>query len=498
VTEHSGAPLGESRTVFPFDLILVWPLRLDSVPANGIGLHLERAGWTTVQDTLRRDGGPEHDGFAFAEMVTFHPFVRRLLFGKAGERAFQLYRYKTGPDAKLEVGDNHPVDRLQVRDIRIYDVSKEGLFVVVTELTATSQTTWDRALNAVSYLRTLHFQHYYYSADGGAWIGGGAPRQVRLASFGTCEASEPDRASEMRQSLDAGRPALLLHWQELLKPVLDSGAKIHDLGDYRMGVMALLGTGEPQNLSEDDWFRLVEADGAGFMPYAPSFRSDRLSRAVYDRWWNSTETHHHRYLVGPMTFATVMQCRSGSVPRWLLDFRERWRRQYFDLFLLAHLQKALLLILQDRVAQAASGLRHEETSRIEKDMAQFASKYWFTELSPQIQQQELFCQVRRQLGLESLYRGVIEDKRLLADWASRDNERTFNRLYVPAGVLLALASITSVPLAKVLGLLGWRIHPATSSWPPEFTELIALVGSLALFFLALRYIYRRYYRKKSR
>src|SRR4051794_27342038 len=73
--------------VAPFDLALVWPLRLDSSSMatkvrQAVASALTGAGWIRIENLVRRAGRPEEDGFAYAEMASFHPFVQSFLYGK--------------------------------------------------------------------------------------------------------------------------------------------------------------------------------------------------------------------------------------------------------------------------------------------------------------------------------------------------------------------------------------------------------------------------------
>lgn len=464
-----------------FDLTLVWPFRLskDGLKSDLPELAaqaLEANGWSLIRDPLLRDGKPEHDGYAAAELAFFHPFIQRLLYGERTprERPFQLYRYAGfAQDATLMVDKEAWHDVFRILSLSLY-LMDDCSAIMVLHLTSPQPTCWDNVRNAISYLRTVHYQHYEPSEDG-KWIGGGAPERVIIGHFGSSD-REMDRQGELKAVVKSKKPALLDHWKELLKPLTDKGIDVSAIGDYRMAVMAFIGTPEPESLSEDDWFALAEADAAGFKTYAPPFRDSRLKKSTYDRWWtkNAKGEFRDRWVAGPLTLARVLAVSSPDPPAWVERVRSSWWRQYFLIFFLAHFQRAALMILQTRIAAATrftstaltwDGLwrLRSELEGIERDMALFSSRFWFTEASPQVQGQDLFTLLRQKIGSDALYRGVIEDKALLAEWARTRYWEVLNGWVIPLGLYFTAASVVANPIAKWMGWMTYRAVPVTGA-----------------------------------
>lgn len=522
MTEQSDdAAASVSRFASVFDLCLLWPIRLTATAMDGDPLGLAGAAlaannWELVADPLVRGGSTEDDGFAVAELAFFHTFAQRLLYGDRGigERPFEIYRYRHSPGATLAVRDSHWSDELSIVDHRFYLIDN-SVAIMALDLTASEPKPWSHVLNAICYLRTVYFQHYQTLEDKSdqslAWVGGGAPEYVRVGPFGNGP-RERDRTNELRSVLKQKKSVLLDHWRDLVKPLTDAGIGVEPIGDHRMAVMAFVATPDPETLTDDEWFALGEADGAGFMRYAERFRASRLEKMTYDRWWanNSSASQRDRWIVGSLTLVRVTAAEPGPAPAWLNRTRKSWWRQYFQIFFLAHFQRVALTVLQTKVAEATPLIPdtrrlyrlvqlRASLEEIEREMANFSSRFWFREVSPQVQGQDLFALLRGAIGLESLYSNVIKDKTLLTEWARTRYWELINTWVVPAGLFLAIASAFSYPLqlvARGMGQLVYRIFPLTASLltgglreAVAESSLVVILG--VLFLLLWRTVWRR-------
>lgn len=454
------------------------------------GGALKAAKWELVEDTLIRGLPESENGYAAAEQAFFHVFVQRLLYGerRPRERPFELYRYSHPVGATVEVEEKSRQwrEELTIRNHWFY-LMDDCSAMVVLELTAPKPVMWSSVLNAISYLRTAHYQHYKQEEDG-RWTGGGAPDRVTVGTFGA-HSSSVDRTSELQCVVTRKKPVLLDHWNDMLKPLTEQGIEVDAIGDYRMAVMALIGTLYPERLTDDEWFALAEADGAAFKPYSPSFVKTKLEESVYDRWWNKAtpEEFGDRVVAGGLTLVRVLRMKPGPMPDWVKRVRNTWRRQYFQIFFLAHFQRAALMILQNKVGEATqfipmsrgwrkfSQLR-AKLEEIERDMAIFSSRFWFAEASPQVQGQDLFALLRSRIKLETLYLGVVEDKGLLTQWARTHYWDLINEWVVPAGVYLAIASVLAGPAGKWAGAALVNLFPDCGPLStPEARETICLL-----------------------
>jgi hypothetical protein len=431
---------------------------------------LESGPWIKVEDLVRRGSSRDEDGYSYAELAYFHPFVQEFLYGKAaagqgGRHIFDLYELPSTAARLVEIKQPGSEAALTIQRALLH-IFDGDIALLTLQLSATAPVKWETALNIVSHLRTVYFQDYRPavnetgSGPGIVWKGGGGIENVRVLPL---QASPPDipldRAGEMHGAIESGKPLIHAHWRALLGPLTRGGIETSALGDHRMAAMVFLGIEDMSSVSDDQWFALAQADDASFPRYAEAFQRKELAACVYDRWWDTSATDpnalKHRYLAGPLTYCSVLRAPRENRPAYIDGLRTRWRRQHYQTFLLAHYQRAALLAFQLRIAGATgpapAGSKtyrsSDEIVGIQGDMALFSSGQWFTEVSPQVQGQELYSLLAKQLRLEDLYDGVIHDEALLGNWTSALEERrrekwrdTVSRFAIPIGLLASFFS----------------------------------------------------------
>jgi hypothetical protein len=387
--------------------------------------------------------------------------------GRYGSHVFDLYELPASAAKLIEITEKGSESNFDIQQILLYIF--DDIALVTIQLCATSPLKWETALNVISYLRNVYFQHYEPrtndapSGPATVWKGGGGIERVRILPLQAPQPDPPvDRGDEMRCAIESPpkfgqlQPKIHRHWRDLLAPLTNGEIQIRLLGDHRMAVMVFLGMEDVTSISDDAWFALTQADGANFPRYAPAFRGRELALTAYDRWWDPSSANpdalKHRYLAGPMTYCCVLQVPPEHRPVYIDRIRVSWRRQHYQIFLLAYYQRAALLVLQDRIANAAARIGGRESKAladdiegIERDMARFSSGRWFTEISPQIQGQELYELVATQLHLGAHYDGVIHDKALLGNWMAAREERRrekmrdgINWFLIPIGLTAAI------------------------------------------------------------
>jgi hypothetical protein len=335
-----------------------------------------------------------------------------------------------------------------------------------------------QCLEAIALLRNVFFPSYRKdtSADAevGAFIGSAAVSQAKFLPLQSESelppVSHPQHATACGEAIDTSYPALLPHWRALLSPLAlgaapEGGYSFALLDDFRMATMALLGTPSPFQVTDDDWQRLAQADTEDFSVYNPGFRDKELEQCVYDRWWDRERSRYmafdHRYVVGPLTFTTLFRCEAGNIAFWQQGLRDRWRQTMFQFFLLAHLQRASLLLLQQKAAALASRMASKQDESnylgaiadLHAEMAQFSSRIWIERCTENNQSQELYILLRKQLGLRALYENVLADKQILVEWANatmQARREDWRDKLAPDTLRLAIAAL-------VFSLLGINI-----------------------------------------
>src|ERR1022692_385743 len=262
--------------------------------------------WREVPDLVRRGSPPENDGFSYAELAYFHPFVQRFLYGgRYGSHVFDLYELPASAAKLIEITEKGSESNFDIQQILLYIF--DDIALVTIQLCATSPLKWETALNVISYLRNVYFQHYEprtNDAPSGpttVWKGGGGIERVRILPLQAPQPDPPvDRGDEMRCAIESPpkfgqlQPKIHRHWRDLLAPLTNGEIQIRLLGDHRMAVMVFLGMEDVTSISDDAWFALTQADGANFPRYAPAFRGRELALTAYDRWWDPSSTANER------------------------------------------------------------------------------------------------------------------------------------------------------------------------------------------------------------
>jgi hypothetical protein len=490
------------QLVDPFDLTLLLPMGLAAAGSAAsrdkwyarFDAALSGTGWMKA-DPLARGAPEAKSGHVYAEMAYFHPHVRRFLYGEKypepGEHpnrsAQSVHAYGNARlnEFRLEIEREARRNQFELQDVFLHHIQPDGVFLSM-RLVAKGPIPWQDALDAISLLRTVAFQHYKNDAKEGepaAWMGADAKYLDRMRFTGnSIDQPVRNRFDEMKRAIEHRRPEAIALWAELLTPLRQAlakeGLRLELLGDHRMAVMVFAGVANPTWISDDEWFALVQADAAGYATYAPAFREMELRKACYDRWWDGAGPGNqlkHRYMAGPLTFLSIMRWPPEPRDDYFDRMRTTWRRQQFQIFLLAHYQRAALLMLEARIAALAEKIPTQEGAnqkekkdtrdlledieQLEGDVAKFSSGRWFPEVSPQIQGQELYELLRRHLRLDALYENVSQDKALLANWVAavesrrraRVDER-INKVYLPAVLAVTIlgAGIVTEPLKELL------------------------------------------------
>jgi hypothetical protein len=128
--------------------------------------------------------------------------------------------------------------------------------------------------------------------------------------------------------------------------------------------------------------------------------------------------------------------------------------------LIAYFQKAWLLVLEQELFETVAALNEGDSdqfrTRIEavhQEIAEFTTRYWFTEVSSQVQPQELFEWWLDRLGTPKLYGQLLEEVRSVDHVLNAVRDRRRNR------EMSILTWVGTVGLALGLGInfLGMNV-----------------------------------------
>jgi len=223
-------------------------------------------------------------------------------------------------------------------------------------------------------------------------------------------------------------PRISQHWEFLLDPFVSHAAhpqsplRFRQIEYYRMPAMTYLVMDDLDGLTRADYMRLAFATGPGVKdqtPYSQQTLHDFEARHCYDRFFNSAEKRvasSTRFLTCGHAFTVV----AGGQDPWLLDPERgllgQFRHQYFLLFLICHFHKASMLMLKDRLVATITRLDADSPQSIslfrrnvydlQEAFMRFTQRYWFTEVSDQVQARDLFRMQIAHLGNDAVYRDL--------------------------------------------------------------------------------------------
>lgn len=269
-------------------------------------------------------------------------------------------------------------------------------------------------------------------------------------------------------------------WRKLLEPIVPTTNSIDDDGketgklrfeqiqDDRVPLMSYIAVDDPRQISLGDWQRLAAVDDEGdssAWPYSPQFVGrNPLSEFAYDRFWSDDEYlpaqagfHSTRWLSSGYSLTAVGRAEdtfffnnahSGALAHF--------RHHYFGLFMIAQFHRASLLRYKHALAEASDELLNgDETvkelrmadfrhrcQRLNEEFLRFRTRYWFSEVSNQIQGCELFNLLRKHLNLQQLFDDVKNDieaaASLLKSWEEESQSRSSRYLALLGAVFLAV------------------------------------------------------------
>lgn len=419
--------------------VLLWPLRLMPVPDGRTPWALLRSQgdaspWREVVDEYTGAPGGFHERH-YNEFVAFLPYVQRFLYGEGRQHRgasdagapMRVFRRSDIAQVRTTVGPGAAPLTLDVVHIDLYFFYDVDVVLLNVEVSANDLTL------AEAQEQLYRFGRGYPPG----WDADGLP----LHCMASVEWLAADGAVLARS--DAQRPELFLehvcehraprlseHWAFVLRPLVsdhsgEAGAlRFRQIEYYRMPLMAYLALDRPKALTRADFARLALVTGAPdaqaeALPFAEPYLGDFEQRFCFDRFWaDRGAAPNTRYLCSGQALIVVGDAGSqfyGCRDRGVLA---QFRHQHFLLFLIAHMQKAALLMFSDRLVQALMGLdvRDPDTVRRFKRairasfeaFLRFTHRYWFHEVSEQAHVRALWHMCGGHLGLDGLYREVKE------------------------------------------------------------------------------------------
>jgi uncharacterized membrane protein YuzA (DUF378 family) len=505
-------PVGSDTSVRQFRQILLWPLQLLPLHATSqIQRHwevLEAGGidcpWHEVLDEFTGDPAQFQERH-YNEFVTFLPYVQRFLYGEGrrrhddkrgsprdergpGSSPMRVFRRDDVSAVRLTARAGEPPLVLQIAHVDLYffydiDVVLLNVEVFGVDLTLTQAqeilyrfgraypASWDE------HGQALHSMHCveWLATSGKVLAMSDTNERERYLEF-VCEHRTPRIGS---------------HWAYLLKPLLPQHVDVkgliryRQLEYYRMPLLGFLAVDDPRALTRADFIRLGLVTGAGDeMPYSEAHMGDFEARYCYDRFWCAAgRAPQTRYLSCGHALIVVGDARSDFFLDKEAGVLGQFRHQHFLLFLIAHFQKAALLMFSDRLAEELKRLDITDPNRIRhfkrairqnfEIFLRFTHRYWFHEVSEQSQAKALFQLCAGHLALDPLYAEIKERISDMNSYLDTDSLRRQANTVVKLTVVTIFGLIGTV----ATGFLGMNLIAEAES--PPARRLLYLIVVLA-------------------
>jgi len=498
------------RLVRHFRQVLLWPLQL--VPQEGLAHarpweRLAAGGpWSEVVDEVV--GGERLQERHYSEFVTFLPYVQRFLYGEARRgqdhpddavhrgSPMRVFRRHDIQGLRVVVHSGAAPLRLKIEHIDLYFFYDLDLVLLNVEVSAS-----DLPLDLVQELMYRFGRGYPagWQPDGTAlhclhdleWLGTGEQALAR--------SDAQDRDLFLAFVAEHRSPRIAAHWAYVLEPLVPDLS--HQSGDlryrqieyYRMPTMAYLALDDPRTLLRADFVRLGLITGAAgddaALPYSEDYLGDFEARHCYDRFWSDAGVAPRtRYLTSGHSLVVLGDARSpffGCSERGVLA---QFRHQHYLLFLIAHVQKAALLMFSDRLVDALKRLDVSDAGSVKRfkrtirrsfeSFLRFTHRYWFHEISEQAQVRALFRMTSRHLELDELYAEVKDRTADMNAYLDADSLRRQANTVVRLTVVTILGLIGTI----TTGFLGMNLIAAADD--PLGRRALAfaavMIGTIAL------------------
>jgi hypothetical protein len=516
VLPHLESDAGQAVTVRHLRQVLLWPLRL--IPAGmAEDDPRRRATWQVLREMGESSPWREHvdeynDGAGgfherhYNEFVSFLPYVQRFLYGEgraqrgSGDATtgspMRVFRRRDIAAARVvpRPGDDPVV--LQVVHVDLY------FFYGVDVLLLNVEVAADDLPLALAQELMYRFGRAYpagWGADGQAVHCLAGVEWLDASGKVLARSDVQERATFLSHLAEHRAPRISQHWEYMLAPRVNhhSGAAgplhFRQIEYYRMPMMAYLAVDDPRLLTRSDFIRLGLVTGGGEsvpgsevpLPYAEAHVADFEQQFCYDRFWaQSGAAPNTRYLCSGLALIAVGDAKSEFYRCSDRGVLAQFRHQHFLLFLIAHFQKATLLMVSDQLAEALNALDISLPESIKRFKRQirlsyvgflgFTHRYWFHEVSEQAQVKALFRLCTGHLQIDDLYEEVKERIHDMNAYLDADALRRQANTVVRLTVVTVFGLIGTI----TTGFLGMNVIAAADA--PLTTRTVFFLVVLAL------------------
>ncbi len=493
---------------------LLWPLQL--MPREG---DRRAQPWSTLLDGAGADGHPWREAAEmhrtafherhYNEFVTFLPYVQRFLYGDGqagagsartgGGSSMRVLRREDVAAVRLRLRPGEEPVTLHIEHVDLYFFHDVDVVILHVEVHA------DDLPLAVGQELLYRFGRGYppgWDADGQPLHCAAEVTWLDAQGRVLCASDACDREAFLSFVGRHRAPRLAAHWRWLLAPLVPDqeetpgGLRVRQIEYHRMPVMAYLAVDDPCALGRADFVRLGLVAGQGGepaadarLPFAEQHVADFEARHCYDRFWHDGgAAPRTRYLCCGHALVVVGRADSAFYTDRERGVLGQFRHQHFLLFLIAHFQKAALLMFSDRLVVALDALHIADATSVKRfkravrgnfeTFLRFTHRYWFHDISEQAQTRALHRLCADHLGLDGLYGEVRERVSEMNTYLDTDSLRR------QANTVVRLTVVTIAGLIGTLstGFLGMNLlDEADRPWPVRLLIFtVTLLASLLL------------------
>ncbi|MFT4178848.1 MAG: hypothetical protein QM612_05205 [Thermomonas sp.] len=490
---------------------LLWPLRLIH---DGTDSGRNERPWQALRDlgdaSPWREHVDEYHGGGFHqrhynEFVSFLPYVQRFLYGEgraqhAGDAAqgspMRVFRRHDLAALRVQLRPGEASLLLRVEHVDLYFFHGVDIVLLNVELAA----------DELPLPQARELMYRFGRAYPAGWDEGGLPLHCPasvewLDARGDVVARSDagDSAPFLAHVAEHRAPRIAAHWDHVLTPLVNhhserAGAlRYRQIEYYRMPMMAYLAVDDPQRLTREDYLRLALVTGGHDRTDCDAFAPSNFEQEYcYDRFWaDAGAAPHTRYLCSGLSLVVTGDAGSAYFRDAERGVLAQFRHQHFLLFLIAHFQKAALLMMSDQLAEALMALDVKRPATVKRFKRQirrnyvtflsFTHRYWFHEISEQAHVKALFRMCTRHLGVDGVYAEVKERIHDMSSYLDADALRR------QANTVVRLTVVTIFGLVGTItaGLLGMSLLAGAGMSLPQrvltFAGVLAVATALTLY-----------------
>jgi hypothetical protein len=496
---------------------MIWPLQLAPI-REGTQIQepwqiLQQPGidhpWRELRDEFSCDPA-QYAERHYSEFITFLPYARKFLYGEGkgrgappgAESPIRVFRRNDIAKVRVTIRpDTEPV-LLDVAHVDLNFFYDLDVVIPVVEIFA-----HDLPLATVQEAMYRFGRAYptYWDEHGGGHC---VARAEWLDAAGTVLATSDyeDRSRYLQFVAQHRAPHFATHWTWLLRPLVPDHSSEKGLIRYRqveysrMPLLVYLAMDDARTLTRADFVRigLVTGSGtgeSGALPYSARYVQNFEARYCYDQFWNDERAGRPgtRFMSCGHAFAMVGDADDPFFVDRDGGLLGQFRHQYFLLFLIPHIHKAMLLMLSDRMVDALNRLDIGDAESIKtfkriirqllEIFLRFTHRYWFHEVSDQPQAKELYRMTSEYLGTDKLYEEIRNEIEDMSDYLEVDTLRRQANTVVRLTVVTAFGLVGTV----ATGFLGMNLFSLSDLAPLEKVGwfLVVLIPTAVLTFYTI-------------